>query len=924
MTVPGAPTRALVFAVSPAENARAGRTLRALKAANLAPEEIGGWSPSRFAEALSGEAPCWLVRAGAWPCGRFGLPPHDRIGPDTCLVGAVRPEPGTVPDDEAVRWSALQAATGGAFSRAAHLADDLPTVASVLLGRRAVAALLDRVSNGEPVSRALRTVLLDGRRLLRLTSLDVHWGDGLRVLQAVTSLQRGGAERVALDLASGLERLGVRSRLVALGTPTRAPFPASPGALDLSAIPGGREARLRALGESAVAFGADLVHVHLLRGEEIAALARAGLPVVATVHNTRPGWPPGTETLAADDALLLIACSQAVEADLRAAALPIPIRTIWNGVNFAPLERTTQRIAAAAVLRRAWGCGPDDFVLLSLANPRPQKRLERLPAIVAALQTELRQRGRPREVRLIVAGEASSHPEAQQSLAELQAEIDRCEVRERFRFVGAVAEVAELLAASDVLVSVSAHEGLSLAHLEALAAGRPVVATDAGGTREIATGNPAMTILPTDVSAERFAAALADVAAAPPAGGREAASAHFTDRRMVERHAWLYPRALARARRNGPGDGLFLVINNFSTGGAQSSARRLLLGAAERGIRVRAAVLQEHPDHPTPGRRALLAAGVDVVAVPPPGEATPAEAVALLLDSLDADPPQVVLFWNALTEHKVLLADALLDRPVFDVSPGEMYHESLARFFERPRPGLPYRDARDYGARLAGLVVKYAAEADQAAALGAPVHVVPNGVPLGPPPVRRRETGRLVIGTAARISPRKRLEDLLAALRLAAPQLPPYVLRIAGGVESGSADYAAELRRQAEGLAVEWVGEPADVRAFLDGLDLFAQVSEPAGCPNASLEAMAAGLPIVATDFGGASEQVVDGVTGRLVPPRDPGPFAAALVELAHDAGQRRAWGDAGRARAETRFNVRRMVDDYLRICGLATGRNDL
>ena len=54
------------------------------------------------------------------------------------------------------------------------------------------------------------------------------------------------------------------------------------------------------------------------------------------------------------------------------------------------------------------------------------------------------------------------------------------------------------LAAADALVSVSAHEGLSLAHLEALAAGLPVIATDAGGTRELAWNNPAIRVLPLD------------------------------------------------------------------------------------------------------------------------------------------------------------------------------------------------------------------------------------------------------------------------------------------------------------------------------------------------------------------------------------------------------------------------------------------
>jgi glycosyltransferase involved in cell wall biosynthesis len=92
-------------------------------------------------------------------------------------------------------------------------------------------------------------------------------------------------------------------------------------------------------------------------------------------------------------------------------------------------------------------------------------------------------------------------------------------------------------------------------------------------------------------------------------------------------------------------------------------------------------------------------------------------------------------------------------------------------------------------------------------------------------------------------------------------------------------------------------------------------IAEPAGCPNASLEAMGAGLPVVSTDVGGAGEQVVDGVTGRLVPRGDDGALADALVELASDDALRRRLGEAGRARAEERFSLRRMVDDYRRVC---------
>ena len=414
---------------------------------------------------------------------------------------------------------------------------------------------------------------------------------------------------------------------------------------------------------------------------------------------------------------------------------------------------------------------------------------------------------------------------------------------------------------------------------------------------------------------------LADVVQTPPGSGREHARRDFSCARMLERHARLYPRAIEAEKRYRNGSGIWLVCNNFSTGGAQSSARRLLLGLAAEGVRVRAAVLQEQPNFPTQGRAALLRAGVSVVVLPPHGTTDPVGAVAELLERIDDDPPAAVLLWNALTEYKIRLADALLDVPLFDVSPGEMYFEALQRYFDRPCPGLPYRQPTDYGCRLSGVIVKYAAEVERARMLGAPVHVIPNGVPVPELRAPRVSDDRLILGTAARISPQKKLEEVLAALRCAAPHLPPHLLRIAGGVERGSEQYAADLRGLAEGLAVEWVGETLAVDDFLAGLDLFVQASEPMGCPNASLEALAAGLPVIATDAGGASEQVVDGVTGRLTPRGDPNALAAALIELAADTDRRATLGAAGRAWVAERFNLPRMLADYRRVCLDSCGR---
>jgi glycosyltransferase involved in cell wall biosynthesis len=140
------------------------------------------------------------------------------------------------------------------------------------------------------------------------------------------------------------------------------------------------------------------------------------------------------------------------------------------------------------------------------------------------------------------------------------------------------------------------------------------------------------------------------------------------------------------------------------------------------------------------------------------------------------------------------------------------------------------------------------------------------------------------------------------------------VLKIAGGPDRGCEAYAAELRARASGLAVEWQGEISDVDGFSSELDLFTLVAEPAGCPNASLEAMAHGLPVVATDVGGMSEQVIAGETGWLTPARDVHAFAEAICEAAHDAARRERYGAAGKQRVASHFSVERMAREYSRV----------
>ena len=136
-------------------------------------------------------------------------------------------------------------------------------------------------------------------RVVHYAPLDVYDDRGLRVLQVITSLHRGGAERMTLDLMAELPACNVRARLATLGRPLREAFAAPAGTLDLAGPLANPEARAAALARLAIAFGADLVHGHLITGSDVRRIAAAGLPVMLTVHNTRPGWPEGLADLGA-------------------------------------------------------------------------------------------------------------------------------------------------------------------------------------------------------------------------------------------------------------------------------------------------------------------------------------------------------------------------------------------------------------------------------------------------------------------------------------------------------------------------------------------------------------------------------------------------------------------------------------------------
>ena len=166
-----------------------------------------------------------------------------------------------------------------------------------------------------------------------------------------------------------------------------------------------------------------------------------------------------------------------------------------------------------------------------------------------------------------------------------------------------------------------------------------------------------------------------------------------------------------------------------------------------------------------------------------------------------------------------------------------------------------------------------------------------------------------------RLSPEKSVDTLLRAVRIVVGTNPAFRLEIAG---DGACLPA--LRELARELALEqhvsFLGEVRDVPALLGRGSLFVLPSLTEGVSLTLLEAMARGLPVVATRVGGTPEVVVEGRTGILVPPADSEALARAMLQVLADERLGRQMGEAGRRRVESCFDVRQMTACYERLYG--------
>jgi glycosyltransferase involved in cell wall biosynthesis len=340
------------------------------------------------------------------------------------------------------------------------------------------------------------------------------------------------------------------------------------------------------------------------------------------------------------------------------------------------------------------------------------------------------------------------------------------------------------------------------------------------------------------------------------------------------------------------------VVSSLQVGGAETIAIRLAIAQREQGHHVSIVALTGGPLE-----AACAAAQLPVHILPGRSGARRAAGAALHFARRRCD----VVNTHNPSAHRVGLAARLMGFPVLALT----MHGEVSRSYQRLL-GSPLADGViACSSRVAETFFAWHPGFDRRRLV-----VVENGVALpersvaGDALATVRRPGHRVVVCVARLDPLKDLGNLIRAV--AAQKHPTQLVVVGDGEEREKLEALAHHTGARDRVA--FLGFRSDVAALLAAADLFALSSRTEGLSIAVLEAMAAGLPVVATAVGGTPDLVVPERTGLLVPPGDPVALGAAISRLLDDRARCTAFGAAGRERVLARFSLNAMARNYLEV----------
>jgi glycosyltransferase involved in cell wall biosynthesis len=724
-----------------------------------------------------------------------------------------------------------------------------------------------------------------------------------RVDMLLPALAPGGAERIVLDILGNLPT-GTTARLHVLGTSPHDQH--VPPGISVHRPQGARIQKLKAIARELVEHD-GLLYTHLIKHDDLATLWSQGARTVPVLHNARPGWSDPPTRYNTPLVPFVVACADAVALQAIESGLTRPVITLRHELQSSLHADALAK--ARTELRARHGIADDTLLIGMVGQFKLQKSYARAARVLAAVKAA------GVKARLLVLGGWDHEWGSGRTSYEgfMKAAIEAGVVADII-CPGAITPATPYYAAFDVLLNSSAYEGYSIAMLEALQARCPVVAARVGGAGEL-PGDIALIDNPDDI--EAYAEAIFDRAT----GGPRTLAPTVLEPTLLPtlwRLLPTVPRTLDETYA-----GALILTQSLEHGGPASSlvrlaaslplTRKLLVGTF-------GAVLEAHA-------AGLRAANTPLLAGPASGFIAQAETV---LAWVTRHRIRTLCLWNLPPELKLLLGKLFETSPIrlIDVSPGPMLFDELAAaapFAHRlALPGQRYLNRLDAFVSLHKTGVAPKPARNIVAPLGVPP--APSFTPLPPPwalPPRGFNPA-LVVGTICRLVPDKHIEHLLSVAKRLNKLVPGSLLMVVGGPDAASVPYAQALMRQADHEpAIRFVGPVDDPWPYLRLFRVFLLTGARQGCPNASLEAMAMGLPVVAEPEGGVGEQVINNETGYLT--ATPEAMARRVAALLRDEDLRQKLGAGARLHAERNFSIAAMAERYDRVLftgGLTSGES--
>ena len=175
------------------------------------------------------------------------------------------------------------------------------------------------------------------------------------------------------------------------------------------------------------------------------------------------------------------------------------------------------------------------------------------------------------------------------------------------------------------------------------------------------------------------------------------------------------------------------------------------------------------------------------------------------------------------------------------------------------------------------------------------------------------DKGHFVVGTVARLERIKGLDHLIEAAKTVAEALPQARFLVVGDGPQRE-DLLSRVRHLELGERCIFAGLRSDVPQILPAFDLFVLPSLSEALGIAAIEALASGVPVVASQVGGVPEVVIHGETGLLVPPSDAAQLVQAILHVAANPAEARQWAERGQKRVRLMFDVNRLTDAQARL----------